>query len=275
MFKIGCHLSISEGFYKAGKTIVELGGNSFQYFSRNPQGGAAKAFDLNDFNKFSEFRKDHELFLLCHAPYTLNACSKNESTRDFARMVFKEDLKTLDKFPNGLYNFHPGSHVEQGVSVGIAEIVEILDEVITPDLKSTILLETMSGKGSEIGRSFEEIATIISQVKDNSHLGVCLDTCHIYSAGYDIVNHLDDVLKEFDSIIGLNRLKAIHLNDSMMPFNSNKDRHQKLGEGTIGLNAIINIINHPLLRDLPFFLETPNDLAGYKHEIELLKENRK
>ncbi len=275
MFKIGCHLSISNGFLKASQNIISLGGNTYQYFSRNPQGGKAKAWNQADFENFIKYSADNNIEgLLCHAPYTLNACSANPDTRDFARMVFKSDIEMLEHFPNALYNFHPGSHTGQGVKTGIEEIVEILNEVIYPEMKTTILLETMAGKGSEIGRSFEEIAEIIGKVKYNNKLGVCLDTCHIYSAGYDIVNNLDGVLEEFDAIIGLDKLKAIHLNDSKMPFASNKDRHEKIGQGTIGLNAIINIINHPKLKDLPFYLETPNDDIGYKEEISLLKKYR-
>ncbi len=268
MFKIGCHLSIANGFLKAGKNIMELGGNTFQYFSRNPQGGRARPWDQKDFEGFMQYASFVGIEgLLCHAPYTLNACSANPQTREFARMVFKSDLEMLEHFPNALYNFHPGSHTGQGVEIGIKQIVEILNEVITPDMSTTILLETMSGKGSEVGRSFEELAEIISCVEHKEKLGVCLDTCHVYSAGYDIVNHLDDVLEEFDSIVGLEKLKAIHLNDSMMPFASNKDRHAKIGEGTIGLDAIVRIINHPKL-------ETPNEDEGYKKEITLLKNCR-
>lgn len=276
MFKIGCHLSISNGFLKTAKTIIELGGNTFQYFSRNPQGGAARPWDQKDFEGFMEYAKYSGIeVLLCHAPYTLNACSATPSTRDFARMIFKSDIEMLEHFPNALYNFHPGSHTGQGVEVGVNQIVEILNEVLYPEMKTTVLLECMAGKGSEIGRSFEEVAEIISKVNLKDKLGVCLDTCHVYSAGYDIVNDLDGVLNEFDSIIGLDKLKAIHLNDSKMPFASNKDRHEKIGQGTIGLEAIVNIINHPKLSDLPFYLETPNELEGYKEEIELLKKCRK
>lgn len=275
MFKIGCHLSISQGYYKAAKKIVELGGNTFQYFSRNPQGGKARSWDQQDFLNFINYSKDVGIeVLLCHAPYTLNACSMNASTREFARMVFKSDLEMLEHFPNALYNFHPGSHTGQGVDVGIEQIVEILNETLYPEMKTTVLLECMSGKGSEIGRSFEEIAEIIEGVKLKEKLGVCLDTCHVYSAGYDIVTKLDEVLDEFDALIGLEKLKAIHLNDSMMPFGSNKDRHARIGEGTIGEEAIIRIINHPKLKGLPFYLETPNEDEGYAREIKLLKERR-
>lgn len=275
MFKIGCHLSISNGFLKAAKEITSIGGNTFQYFSRNPQGGKAKAWNQNDFEAYIEYAKENNIEqLLCHAPYTLNACSSNPETRDFARICFKDDINNLENFDNALYNFHPGSHTGQGVPVGIDQIAEILNEVLYPEMKTTVLLECMAGKGSEIGRSFEEIAEIISKVKLKDKLGVCLDTCHVYSAGYDVVNKLDSVLDEFDSIIGLDKLKAIHLNDSKMPFASNKDRHEVIGGGTLGMDAIINIINHPKLKDLPFYLETPNELEGYKKEIELLKSKR-
>lgn len=275
MFKIGCHLSISNGFLKAAKEIKSIDGNTFQYFSRNPQGGKAKPWDQKDFEAFIEYAKENNIEqLLCHAPYTLNACSSNPDTREFARICFKDDIKNLENFSNALYNFHPGSHTGQGVEVGINQIVEILNEVLYPEMKTTVLLECMAGKGSEIGRSFEEIAEIISKVKLNDKLGVCLDTCHVYSAGYDIVNKLDDVLNEFDAIIGLDKLKAIHLNDSKMPYASNKDRHEVIGGGTIGLDAIINIINHPKLKHLPFYLETPNEIEGYKEEIQLLKSKR-
>lgn len=276
MFKIGCHLSISNGFYNAAKEIILIGGNTFQYFSRNPQGGKAKEWNQKDFDKYIEYAKQNNIDqLLCHAPYTLNACSIKPETREFALICFKEDIKRLENFGNALYNFHPGSHTGQGVEVGINQIVEILDQVLYPEMTTTVLLELMAGKGSEIGRSFEEIASIINKVKLNEKLGVCLDTCHVYSAGYDIVNNLDQVLEEFDKIIGLDRLKAIHLNDSKMPFASNKDRHEKIGQGTIGLDTIINIINHPKLKHLPFYLETPNELDGYLEEINILKNNRK
>lgn len=275
MFKIGCHLSISNGFLKAAKEIVSIGGNTFQYFSRNPQGGKAKAWDQRDFEGFCEYAKANDIeVLLCHAPYTLNACSAKPEIRDFARLCFKEDIEKLEHFGNALYNFHPGSHTGQGVGVGISQIIEILNEVLYEDMTTTVLLECMSGKGSEIGRSFEEIAAIIDGVKYKDKLGVCLDTCHVYSAGYDVVSKLDSVLEEFDAIIGLERLKAIHLNDSMMPFGSNKDRHEKIGEGTLGIDAIVNIINHPKLRDLPFYLETPNEIDGYEREIAFLKAKR-
>ena len=276
MFKIGCHLSISDGFLGCAKNIINIGGNTFQYFSRNPQGGKAKEWNQKDFDSFLEFSKNNGIeVILAHAPYTLNCASAKDDVREFAYICMKDDIDRLEKFNNPLYNFHPGSHTGIGVDKGIEYIIDILNKIIFKDMKTTILLETMSGKGSEIGRSFEEIKRIIDGVNDNSKLGVCLDTCHVYSAGYDIVNNLDGVLDEFDRIIGLDRLKAIHLNDSKMPFNSNKDRHEKIGLGTIGLDAIVNIINHPKLKDLPFYLETPNELDGYMEEIKLLKEKRK
>lgn len=272
MFKIGCHLSSSKGFLNMGKEALKIGGNTFQFFTRNPRGGKAKNIDEEDLRLFLKFKEENNIGkILAHAPYTLNACSLNESVREFALMIMKDDLERMEKLPGNLYNFHPGSHVKQGVTIGINYITALLNEVIKKDQTTKILLETMSGKGSEIGRNFEEIKAIIDGVKLNEHLGVCLDTCHIYDAGYDIVNNLDEVLNEFENIIGLDRLHAIHLNDSKNPFNSHKDRHEKIGEGSLGLDAISRIINHPKLKKIPFFLETPNELDGYKKEIELLK----
>lgn len=269
MLKIGCHLSISEGFYKAANTILEMGGNSFQYFSRNPRGGAAKEFNMDDFNKFMSIGAN--LNLLCHAPYTVNLCSSKIEVRDFARQMILEDLKIMGNFKNGLYNIHPGSHTSQGINVGINQIIESLNNVIDKDQSTTILLETMSGKGSEIGSNLNELKCIIDGITYKDKVGVCLDTCHMYSAGYDIVNFLDEVIMEFDNIIGLDKLKAIHLNDSKTPFNSRLDCHEKIGFGTIGLGPIIKIINHPKLQNIPFFLETPNENDGFKMEISLLK----
>ncbi len=275
MFYIGCHLSITGGYYNAAKVINSIGGNCFQYFSRNPQGGGSvKEVDPIDIKNFIDYANEHNIIALAHAPYTLNPCSATESTRDFAKIVFKGDIKTLEKFPNPLYNFHPGSHTTLDRETGINKTIEILNEVISPEQKTIILLETMSGKGSEIGITFEEIKQIIDGVIYKDKIGVCLDTCHIYSAGYDIVNNLDGVVNKFDQIIGLKKLKAIHLNDSKMDYDSKKDRHEIIGSGTIGKDAIIRIINHPLLRNIPFFLETPNELDGYKKEIEFLKQNR-
>lgn len=275
-FKIGCHLSTSKGFLNMGKEIISLGGNTFQFFTRNPRGGAAKSLDLDDIEAFKAFAEENGIeVILAHAPYTLNACSADEATRNFAKETFADDLRRMEYIPGNLYNFHPGSHVKQGVDTGIDYIADMLNEVIKPDQTTTVLLETMAGKGSEIGRSFEEIRRIIDAVSLNSHLGVCLDTCHVYDAGYDIVSNLDSVLDEFDKVIGIDRLKAIHINDSKNPFESHKDRHEKIGEGYIGTDAFERIINHPKLRNLPFYLETPNELSGYAKEIELLKSIRK
>lgn len=272
MLKIGCHLSTAEGFLNMGKEIIALGGNTFQFFSRNPRGGSAKTVDKKDIEDFRNFAKEHGIdIILAHAPYTLNACSNDPSIREFAKKTFASDLERMEYLPNNMYNFHPGSHVKQGVDVGIKYIIEMLNESIKPEQTTKVLLETMSGKGSEIGRTFEEIRRIIDGVELKDHIGVCLDTCHIYDAGYDIVGNLEMVLEEFDKIIGLERLKAIHLNDSKNPFASHKDRHEKIGEGSIGVKTFTAIINHAALRELPFYLETPNELDGYAKEIALLK----
>ncbi len=273
MLKIGCHLSVSKGFFEMGKQAVQINANTIQFFTRNPRGGAAKQIDEEDVEKFLKLAEENKIeTLLAHAPYTLNACAADESIREFARDVMKDDLKRMEYFKGSLYNFHPGSHVKQGVDVGIEYIVEMLNEILKEEQSTTVLLETMAGKGTEIGRTFEEIKTIIDKVKLNSHLGVCLDTCHIFDGGYDIVNNLDGVIDEFDKIIGLDRLKAIHLNDSLNTLDSHKDRHAKIGEGNIGLESIERIINNPRLKNLPFFLETPNDLEGYAKEIKLLRD---
>ena len=272
MFKIGCHLSSSGGYLAMGKEAVRIGANTFQFFTRNPRGGAAKPLDLDDINAFNEYRKENQILsVLAHAPYTMNACAKDEGLREFAKNTMLDDIMRLDNIEGAMYNFHPGSHVSQGADVGIEYISSMLNEVITEDQKTIILLETMSGKGSEVGRNFEEIKAIIDKVKLNHKLGVCLDTCHVYDGGYDIVNDLDNVLNEFDRVIGLDRLKAIHLNDTKNPFESHKDRHEKIGEGFLGIEAITRIINHEKLKDLPFFLETPNEIDGYEREIALLK----
>lgn len=270
--KIGCHLSSSNGYLAMAKQIMELDGNTFQFFTRNPRGGQAKPLDFEDMKQFNQFAKENGIdYIVAHAPYTLNLCSGDAGIRNFAESVFKDDLARLEYIDKVYYNFHPGSHVNQGVEVGIKYIIEALNRIIYPEMKTTILLETMAGKGSEIGRTFEEIREIIDGVKLNEHLGVCLDTCHVSDGGYDIVNNLDEVLKEFDRVIGLSRLKAIHINDSMNPCGAHKDRHQKIGQGTLGLETFINIINDPRLKDLPFILETPNELDGYKKEIDLLR----
>ena len=272
MITIGCHLSASKGYLHMGKEAVALGANSFQFFTRNPRGGSAKAIDENDVKAFLEYASQNGIEkILAHAPYTLNPCSDKEQTREFAYITMKDDLERMEYTPNQLYNFHPGSHVGQGVDVGIEMIASLLNNVLTPSMTTTVLLETMSGKGSEIGSSFEELREIIDRVELNEKIGVCLDTCHVYDAGYDIVEDLDGVLEHFDEVVGLKRLKAIHINDSKNPFASHKDRHEKLGQGSIGADAFEKIINHKSLCHLPFLLETPNDNDGYKEEIALIK----
>ena len=272
MLRIGCHLSSSRGFLAMGEDAVKIGANTFQFFTRNPRGGKAKELDLADLEAYVAFAGEHGIGqILAHAPYTLNACALDAGIRTFAKETMADDLLRLSHLPESMYNFHPGSHVKQGVDVGIAYISEMLNEILTPETKTVVLLETMAGKGSEVGRSFEELRRILDRVELSEKMGVCLDTCHVYDAGYDIVGALDAVLKEFDAVIGLERLKAIHLNDSKNPFASHKDRHEKIGEGSIGLEALTAVINHPKLGKLPFFLETPNELSGYAAEISLLK----
>ena len=272
MLNIGCHLSTTKGYENMGKEALKIGANTFQYFTRNPRGGKAKDINEKDILALRKLMEENNFAkILAHAPYTLNGCSADESTREFASEMMADDLERLKYLSTSLYNFHPGSHVKQGVDVGINYIVEMLNKVLKPEHTTIVLLETMAGKGTEVGRTFEEIAEIISRVELNEKMGVCLDTCHVYDAGYDIVNDLDGVLEEFDRIIGLDRLHAIHLNDSKNPFKSHKDRHEKIGEGEIGFEAIKRIINHPKLRNIPFFLETPNELDGYAKEIEMLK----
>ena len=274
MLNIGCHLSSSKGFKYMGKEALSINANTFQFFSRNPRGSKAKAVDEKDTAALNEILKENNFApVLAHAPYTLNACSNDAGLREFAKNTMASDLEIMEYIPGNLYNFHPGSHVGQGVDTAIDFITDMLNSILQEKYQTTVLLETMSGKGSEVGSTFEEIRTIIDMVELNHKLGVCLDTCHIFSAGYDIVNDLEGVLEKFDKVIGLERLKAVHLNDSMMPYNSHKDRHEKIGKGTIGLDTIINFINHPKLRHLPFYLETPNELEGYAAEIKLLREN--
>jgi deoxyribonuclease-4 len=272
MLNIGCHLSASKGYLHMGEEATSIGANTFAFFTRNPRGGKAKEINIADVNAFLEYAENHNFAkLVAHAPYTLNACSNKEETREFALNIMADDLERMEYTPNQLYNFHPGSHVGQGVDVGIELIVNQLNTVLKPDMTTTVLLETMAGKGSEIGRSFEELKAIIDGTKLDNKLGVCLDTCHVYDAGYDIVNNLDGVLDEFDRVIGLDRLKAIHMNDSKNPFESHKDRHEKIGEGSLGFDAMVRVINHPKLKGLPIILETPNELDGYAHEIEILR----
>lgn len=273
MLNIGCHLSASKGYLHMGQEAVSIGANTFAFFTRNPRGGSAKAIDVEDVKAFLEFAKENNFAtLVAHAPYTLNACSAKEETREFALNTMADDLARMEYTPNQYYNFHPGSHVGQGVEAGIDLIIKQLNTVLKPEMTTTVLLETMAGKGSEIGRSFEELRAIIDGVELDEKIGVCLDTCHVYDAGYDIVNDLDGVLDEFDRVIGLDRLKAMHMNDSKNPFESHKDRHEKIGEGSIGFDAMVRIINNPRLKGLPIILETPNELDGYAKEIKMLRE---
>jgi len=271
MFKIGCHLSASAGYNHMAKEILSIGGNTFQFFTRNPRGGKAKDISEDDIKKYHETANGVIPCILAHAPYTLNPCSADPKIREFSLMTMADDLKRMEYTPRNFYNFHPGSHVGQGIETGITLITEQLNKIITPEQTTIVLLETMSGKGSEVGSRFEELRAIIDRVELSDKMGVCLDTCHVYDAGYNIVDDLDGVLEEFDRIIGLDRLKAIHMNDSKNPFQSHKDRHEKIGDGSIGTEAMARIINHPALRDLPFYLETPNELDGYAAEIALLK----
>lgn len=273
MLRIGCHLSSSKGFLHMGKEAVKIGANTFQFFTRNPRGSKAKEIDEKDVEAFLVFSREHGIGqILAHAPYTLNPCSKEEKTREFALMTMEDDLKRMEYIPGNCYNFHPGSHVGQGAKEGIRMISETLNQILKEEQTTTVLLETMAGKGTEVGRSFEELQAILDQVELKSHMGVCLDTCHVYDGEYDIVNHLEEVLEQFDKIIGLDKLKAIHMNDSKNPFGSHKDRHEKIGEGSLGVDAFERIINHPLLRGIPIYLETPNELEGYAKEIALLRQ---
>lgn len=272
MLRIGCHLSSSKGYLAMGKEAEKIDAGTFQFFTRNPRGGSAKKIDPADVQDFLVFAETKGIEkILAHAPYTLNGCSADENIRKFARETMEDDLSRMEYTPGNCYNFHPGSHVKQGVETGIAYIAEMLNTILKPEQRTTVLLETMAGKGSEVGREFEELREILSRVELNDKMGVCLDTCHVWDGGYDIVNDLDGVLNHFDREIGLHRLKAIHLNDSMNPLGAHKDRHAKIGEGYIGLEAMVRIINHPALKNLPFYLETPNDLDGYAREIALLK----
>lgn len=269
---IGCHLSASKGYLSMGKQALEIGADTFAFFTRNPRGGNAKKVNPDDVKAFLEFAKEHNFGkLVAHAPYTLNACSADESIRQFAKNTFKSDLEIMEYTPNQYYNFHPGSHVKQGVDVGIEYISQMLNESLKKEQTTTVLLETMAGKGSEIGRTFEEIKRIIDNVELKDKLGVCFDTCHVWDAGYDIVSDFSGVLEEFDRVIGIERLKAVHINDSKNILGSHKDRHEKIGLGNIGTEAFRTILNDERMKDLPFILETPNDLTGYAEEIKLLR----
>ena len=273
MLYIGNHTSSSRGYLAMGKQMLANGGNTFAFFTRNPRGGKAKAIDEKDIRNFLELTEScHFGKIVAHAPYTLNACAAKENLRDFARETFADDLQRMEYTPGNYYNFHPGSHVGQGAEVGIQKIAEILNDVLTEGQSTTVLLETMSGKGSEVGRNFEELRKIFDLVHLKNKMGVCLDTCHVWDGGYDIVNDLDGVLDAFDHIIGLDNLKAVHLNDSLNDLGSHKDRHARIGEGKIGLDALVRVICHPKLKEIPFILETPNDDEGWTKEISLLKE---
>lgn len=273
MIRIGCHLSSSKGYESMAKDAIAIDANTFQFFTRNPRGGNAKAINEKDVERFLTTAKEKDITpLLAHAPYTLNACSADPKLRDFAKRTMADDLARMEYTPGNMYNFHPGCHVKQGVKTGIEYISQMLNEILSPDQTTTVLLETMAGKGSEIGGCFEELKQILDLVDLSDHMGVCLDTCHVWDGGYDIVNHLDDVLNEFDRIIGINRLKAIHLNDSQNPLGAHKDRHAKLGEGYIGIDTFKRIVTHSILGKLPFYMETPNDLDGYAREIHMMRE---
>ena len=274
MLIIGPHISIAKGFAKAAETAVNIGANTFQFFSRNPRGGNAKDFDQKDIEKFQKIRKENNFGpLLAHAPYTMNLGGAKDDVYEFGRMVIKEDIERMNSLGVEYLCFHPGSHVGGGIEFGIERIADALNEAIKGNEDITILLETMSGKGTEIGYDFYQLKQIIDKVIYKDKLGVCLDTCHIFSAGYDIVNNLDNVIEEFDRIIGIDKLKAIHLNDSMMPFGNKKDRHSVIGEGEIGLEAILKFMTHPKIAQLPFYLETPLEDEGHKDEIKMLKEH--
>lgn len=276
MLKIGAHLSISDGFLKAAKTAQLIGANTFQYFTRNPRGGAAKEIDNNDISQAIEFMNLNDFAtLVAHAPYTLNLCSNDEKVRQFGEMIFNDDMQRLKQFPRSMYNFHPGSRKDLTLDAAIEIIAKVINEAINKGADNIILLESMSGKGSEVGSTFEELRDIIQKIERKDLIGVCLDTCHLYSAGYDIVYDLEGVFESFDNIVGIKYLKALHINDSVNPFNSKKDRHAKLGEGTIGLKAIIEFICHPAVKNLPLILETPNEIEGYLQEIQILKDNFK
>jgi deoxyribonuclease-4 len=272
MLTIGCHLSSSKGYLAMGKEAVKIDANTFQFFTRNPRGTRAKAMNPEDVDRFLAFAAEHGINrILAHAPYTLNACSADEGLRALAIDTMKDDLERMEYTPGNCYNFHPGSHVGQGAETGIGYISDMLNQILTPEHHTTVLLETMSGKGSEIGREFEELREILDRVEQKDHMGVCLDTCHVWDGGYDISGDLDGVLNRFDRIIGLDKLKAIHLNDSQNPLGAHKDRHAKIGEGFIGFEALKRMTVHPALKGLPFYLETPNDLSGYAKEISMMR----
>ena len=272
MLTVGCHLSTSKGFAAMGRTALSLGANTFAFFTRNPRGGSAKAIDAADAAALRELMVEHDFGpLVAHAPYTLNPCSAKPEAREFARMCMADDLARMEAVPHSYYNFHPGSHVKQGAEYGIELIARLLNEVLAPEQTTTVLLETMAGKGTEVGRTFEELAAIIERVELADHVGVCLDTCHVWDAGYDIANNLDGVLGEFDRVIGLDRLRALHINDSLNECGAHKDRHARIGEGRIGKEALAAVVMHPRLLGLPCILETPNELSGHAEEIAFFR----
>ena len=272
MLNIGCHLSAAKGYEHMGKEALKIGANTFAFFTRNPRGGKSKALDTDDIGKFLEIAKENNFGkLVAHAPYTLNPCSKDKKVRDFAYIAMSEDMERMEHTPGNFYNFHPGSHVGQGVEAGIEMIADLLNQILKPDQSTIVLLEIMAGKGSEVGSRFEELAAIIERVDLKDKIGVCMDTCHVSDAGYDIINDLDGVLEEFDRIVGLDKLYAMHINDSLNPAGAHKDRHAKIGEGHLGVDTIVNVITHPKLKHVPFILETPNELEGYAAEIALLR----
>ena len=273
MLQIGCHLSASKGYLHMGREAVSIGAGTFQFFTRNPRGGSARAVDEKDVAAYHAFAAESGIgVILAHAPYTLNGCSADPAIRDFATRTMKDDLRRMEYLPSNLYNFHPGSHVGQGVDAGIEMIAAMLNAILWEDMRTTVLLETMAGKGSEVGGSFEELRAILDRVALTDHMGVCLDTCHVHDAGYDIAGDLDGVLTRFDKAVGLDRIRAVHINDSKNPLGARKDRHEKIGLGAIGTEAILRVMTHPALRDKPFYLETPNELEGYAREIAMLKE---
>ena len=273
MLLLGCHLSAAKGYAYMGREAVSIGANTFQFFTRNPRGGSAKALDPEDVTRFRDFAAQAGIpVILAHAPYTLNGCSGDENVRRFARETMADDLRRMEATPGNLYNFHPGSHVGQGVEAGITLIAQMLNQTLFPEMTTTVLLETMAGKGSEVGGRFEELREILDRAELSARMGVCLDTCHLNDAGYDVAGDLDGVLTAFDKVIGLERVRAVHINDSKKPLGARKDRHEKIGEGFLGLDAIVRVMTHPALRDKPFYLETPNELDGYAREIALLKE---
>ncbi len=273
MLLLGCHLSAAKGYAYMGREAVSIGANTFQFFTRNPRGGSAKALDPEDVTRFRDFAAQAGIpVILAHAPYTLNGCSGDENVRRFARETMADDLRRMEATPGNLYNFHPGSHVGQGVEAGITLIAQMLNQTLFPEMTTTVLLETMAGKGSEVGGRFEELREILDRAELSARMGVCLDTCHLNDAGYDVAGDLDGVLTAFDKVIGLERVRAVHINDSKNPLGARKDRHEKIGEGFLGLDAIVRVMTHPALRDKPFYLETPNELDGYAREIALLKE---